>query len=878
VSGGGILEREHELEALAGAVVEATAGDGSVVLLVGEAGIGKSSLLDAARSILSDETRLLVGYCDDLATPRVLGPLRDLAGRVGTALSQAIESGDRTQVSDALRAELDRPDQPTMLIIEDVHWADEATLDVLRFLVRRIASLPAVLVLTYRDVDLARDHPLQQLLGLASGTPRLRRLRLARLSRDAVGRLSHASAIDADQVFAVTSGNPFFVAEVLSSGDVERVPHTVAEAVAARLGNLDDPTRDAVEQLAVIPSAAERWLVEVVVPGGLASLAVAERRGVLTVSPTRVAFAHELARRAVVDSIPFARRVTCNQAVLSALLERGDEIDVSRVVHHAAQAGAVEVIVSHGPMAARESVTAGSHREAVAHYRLVLEYRHAFRPEEQADLLDAYAVECHMVGRSDLGVVAQEDAVELRRTLGDPGKLGLSLRWLSRIQWWAGARAVAEISAAEAIDVLESAGDERALALALSNQSQLHMLAGRRAECIEIGQRAVTMARELGDAAALSHALNNLGTAMWDDGDAEGRAVLDEALSVALAAGEAEHACRAYVNTVWHLIDDLAFAEADRILDEAIDLADEAEAVGFSRYLQLTRSMVYLARGRWDEAEREIGWAVDAEPIIRCPALVVLGTIRARRGQDGAAQLVEEAWELAVQLGEAQRIGPAAAALLEVAWLDGNASDVASVVLPAYDNVLRFGRLSPTAEFGYRLRAAGVAAPVIDSQHPYTLLAKGHWQGAAEAWQRAGCPYEHAFAIAGSPDPEDLISALNALDDLGAEPLARKIRLRLRELGISRIPRPRAQSTRENPAGLTDRQTDVLRLVAEGLTNAEIAARLVVSIRTVDTHVGAILTKLDARTRREAANRAKEMGLLDVRAGVGAPLAHDSGV
>jgi DNA-binding CsgD family transcriptional regulator/energy-coupling factor transporter ATP-binding protein EcfA2 len=870
VSGEAILEREQELEALSAAAEEAKAGDGSVVLIVGEAGIGKSSLVSALKSVLPAETRVLVGYCDDLATPRVLGPLRDLAGRVGSTLTQALETGDRSRVSDALRAELDRPEQPSVLVIEDVHWADEATLDVLRFLVRRIASLPAVLTLTYRDIQLASDHPLQQLLGLAAGTPRLRRLTPARLSPEAVRRLGAHSRIDADRVFAATSGNPFFVAEVLASGDVSGVPPTVAEAVRARLGDLHGPTRDAVEQLAVIPSAAERWLVEAVVPGGLASLTAAERRGVLTVSPTRVAFAHELARRAVVDSMPAARRVGRNQAVLSALLDRGEEVDVSRIVHHAAEAGAVDVIVQHGPAAAREAAAAGSHREAVAHYRLMLGHRQAFTPDVQADLLAEYAVECHTVGLSDVGVPALEDAVRLRRTLGDPRKLGLSLRWLSRIHWWAGSRAPAEAAAAEAMEVLESAGDDRALALALSNQSQLYMLAGRHAECIAVGQRAVAMARELGDAALLSHALNNVGTSLWDESAPEGRAILEESLSIALEAGEAEHACRAYTNVVWHLLDELKFAEAEQILEDAIDLADEAEFDGFRRYLQVTRSLVYLARGWWDDAEHEIPWAVDAEPIVRCQALVVLGTIRARRGQADSAALLEEAWEIAQQLGEAQRTGPAAAALLEAAWLRGDAAHGASVVASAYEDVRRFGRLSSAAGLGYWMRAAGERVPVNDNEHPYTLLANGRWREAAEAWRQAGCPYEEALARAENSDHSDLLAALTALDALGAEPLARRVRLRLKTLGVTRIPRGRIQSTRDNPAGLTERQTDVLRLLADGLTNAEIAARLVLSVRTVDTHVGAILNKLGARTRREAAAHAKALGLLDVAAGVSA--------
>jgi DNA-binding CsgD family transcriptional regulator/tetratricopeptide (TPR) repeat protein/energy-coupling factor transporter ATP-binding protein EcfA2 len=861
-----ILERERELAEIGAAAREARGGEGSIVLIVGEAGIGKSSLVNAVRSVLPAEGRVLMGYCDDLATPRVLGPLRDLIGSVGTTLTQALESGDRGQVIDALRAELDWPEHPTVLVVEDVHWADEATLDVLRFLVRRISHLPVVLMLTYRDDELTRDHPLQQLLGLASGSPRLRRLRLARLSAEAVHELGVDSTLDTDQVFAVTAGNPFFVAEVLASGDVGGVPATIAEAVRARLSSLDGPTRDALELLAVVPSAVERWLVQAVVPGGLAALAAAERRGVLTVSPNRVAFRHELARRAIVDSMPAVQRMACNQAVLAALLDRHsgpDPVDLSRILHHATEVGDDDVVIRYGPAAALEAVAAGSHREAVAHYRLVLDHRAAFPPGEQADLLEGYAVECYTLGLADLAVAAQEDAVQLRRGIGDPRALGVGLRWLSRIYWWAGARPAAEASAAEAIEILDGPGDQHALALALSNQSQLYALAGRRRESISVGERAVAMAREIGDPGLLSHALNNVGFAYWDEGDASGRALLAESLAVALEAHEVEHACRAYVNIVWHLIDELRLDEAGRLLVEAIELAEEAEFLGFLRYMHVSQGMLYLARGAWDEAEREAAWAVDAQLTMRCPALVVLGRVRIRRGQDGGDELLSQAWEIAKQLGEAQRLGPAASALVEAAWLRGDTAGALSAVAPVYEEVRRFGHGPLGAELGYWMWTAGAPMPMDESEHPYALQSAGRWREAADAWQRAGCPYEHATALAQSPDPSDLLTALATLDALGAEPLARRVRLRLKELGVTRVPRGPVPSTRDNPAGLTDRQVDVVRLLADGLSNAEIAARLVLSVRTVDTHVGAVLDKLNARTRRDAAKRARALGLVE---------------
>jgi DNA-binding CsgD family transcriptional regulator/tetratricopeptide (TPR) repeat protein len=855
-----ILEREGELAELGAAAADAAGGNGSIVLIVGEAGIGKSSLVDAVHAVLPADGRLLVGYCDDLATPRVLGPLRDLIGSVGTALTHALESGDRGRVIDALRAELAWREHPTVLVVEDVHWADEATLDVLKFLVRRISQLPAVLVLTYRDDELTADHPLRQLLGLAAGA-RLRRLRLARLSVGAVRLLGAHTGLDADRVFAVTSGNPFFVTEVLASGDVGGVPPTIAEAVRARLRGVDEATRDALARLAVVPSAVERWLVEAAVPGGLASLAPAEERGILTVSQKRIAFRHELMRRAITDSMSAVQRMACNQSILAVLLDPHRAVDPSRIVHHAAAAGDDDAVVRYGPTAAREAVAAGSHREAVAHYRLVLDHRDAFSPGEQAELLEGYSVECYTIGLADLAVRAQEDAVDLRRGLGDPRALGKALRWLSRTYWWAGARPRAEESGAQAIEVLEGAGDEHALAFALSNQSQLYALAGRRADSVAVGRRAVAMARNVGDAGLLSHALNNVGWALWDDGQPEGRVMLEESLAVALDSREVEHACRAYVNIAWHLIDELRLDEADRLLGEAIEMADEAEFLGFLRYMHITLGMIELARGAWDKAEREAEWGLDAQPVMRCPALVVLGRIRARRGQGGADELLSEAWEIAQKLAEAQRIGPAASALVEAAWLRGDTSGVASAVALGYEEVRRFGTGPGAAELGYWMRRAGSPVPMNQSDHPYALQAAGRWREAADRWRRVGCPYEYAAALAQGSDPGDLLTALATLDDLGAEPLARRVRARLRELGVPRVPRGPAPSTRENPAGLTGRQVEVVRLLADGLSNAEIAARLVLSVRTVDSHVAAILTKLDARTRRDAVARATALGL-----------------
>ena len=689
----GILERDAELAVLAAAVHDAAGGHGSVVLISGEAGIGKSSLVEAVRAQLPAEGRLLIGYCDDLATPRTLGPFRDLAGSVGTELSRAVADGsDRDRLLAALRAELDWADHPAVLVVEDVHWADDATLDALRYLVRRIAALPAVLVLTYRDDELSREHALGGLLGQASRSDRVRRLPLRRLSPGAVHQLSAGSAVNGAELYQLTAGNPFFVHELLVSARGEPVPPSIADAVLARVRRLDPVTQDVLEQLAVVPAALEPWLTGALVAGLAADttavLATAEQRGLLTVSARRVTFRHELTRRAIAGAVPAARLIALNKRVLDVLTGRPGA-DVAQIVHHAAQAGDAGAIVAYGPAAARDAARAGAHREAAAHYRLVLEHAGRFPAAERAALLEEYGVECYTLGAADAAVRAQRQAAELNRSSGDAARFGASLRWLSRMYWWAGDREHAEQAGREAVQVLEEAGDRRLLALALSNQSQLSMLAHRPDEAVGYGERAVALAREVGDAAITSHALTNIGTARWFLGDPAGQRTIEEALQVALDAGDTEDACRAYVNITWTLLDWFRLDEAERYLAAAMKLAEEREFLGFLSYMHVARARLALARGEWDDAARHAELGVDAHAPTRCVALTVLGRIRVRRGEPGAAELLGPAWEIAVQVNEMQRMGPVAAAQAEDAWLRGDLAAVRDIVTPVHAEAAR---------------------------------------------------------------------------------------------------------------------------------------------------------------------------------------------
>ncbi|NUT50111.1 MAG: AAA family ATPase, partial [Saccharothrix sp.] len=612
-----LLEREHELAGLAAVVREAVAGRGSVVLVSGEPGIGKSALVDVVRGMAP---RVLAGWCDDLATPRTLGPFRDIAGL----------AGDRDEVLDALWRELAA--RPAVLVIEDAHWADEATIDVLSVVARRAAALPVVLLLTYR----AAGSLLQRLLGQIAGLPRVLRFELAPLSGTSVARLVAERGLDPAEVYEVTGGNPFFVTEILAAGDPGRVPATVADAVLARVRRLDPAGQQALAQLAVIPSTVESWLRETLLPcDGVVS---AERHGLLTVTPARTGFRHELIRRAVVDALPVAQRVELNRRVLAALVERDE--DPARIVHHADECGDAAAIVRYGPLAARAAASARAHRDAAAQLRLVLRYRELLDRFQLADLLSRYAIESSTIGEVSVAVEVLREAVELRRALGDVLALGADLVWLSRICWQAGVPELTESCAREAIALLEGTGDDRLLARALGQQSGLLSIANRSEESLPLAERAVELARAAGDQPVLSHALTTVGTARANLGLPGAWTALDEARQVALKIGSVPDLCRFTCNAVEILLWELRLDEAMWLVESAVELADGAEQLRYLHHMHACRAMVAVLTGDWAlavaDAEYVVAVRPPAMPPTRCPALTALSRVQVRLGLPGA--------------------------------------------------------------------------------------------------------------------------------------------------------------------------------------------------------------------------------------------------
>jgi predicted ATPase len=261
-----LLERASHLATLTeqlSAVVRHARG--RLVFIAGEAGVGKTALTRFFCDQQADSARVLSGACDALFTPRPLGPILDVAPIIGGELEALVERGSRPyEIATALMRAL-RPGPPTILLVEDVHWADEATLDVLRLAARRIDTIPALVLVSYRDDELNRLHPLRVLLGeLPTGEP-VTRLRLGPLSPAAVATLAQPFGVDAEDLYRKTAGNPFFVIEALSAGDVS-IPPTVRDAVLARAARLRPEALLLLEAVAVVPPQAEPWVLEGLAP------------------------------------------------------------------------------------------------------------------------------------------------------------------------------------------------------------------------------------------------------------------------------------------------------------------------------------------------------------------------------------------------------------------------------------------------------------------------------------------------------------------------------------------------------------------------------------------------------------------------------------
>jgi DNA-binding CsgD family transcriptional regulator/tetratricopeptide (TPR) repeat protein len=863
---GVFLERAGDLRALEESLVAVRAGArGELVLVAGEAGVGKTALIGRFCESQRESVRVLWGACEPLLTARPLGPLCDVAGAIGGELEELVVEGARPyEVAAALIGEL-RGGGPTVLVLEDLHWADEATLDVLRFIGRRVGSVPALVLASFRDDELDRAQELRIVLGELVGRPR--RLKLAPFSLGAVSELADPFGVDGGELYLKTGGNAFFVTEVLEAGG-ERIPETVRDAVLARAWRLSVPARRLLQAVAVVPGRIELWLLEAIESELVERLEECLASGMLIAVDGGVAFRHELARLAIEETVAPDRRLGLHRAALAALAAAPvGELDLARLAHHAEAIGDREAVSRWAPGAAARAAAAGAHREAAAQYARALRFGDGLSIEARAELLERRSYECFLTNGSDQAIDALERALVLRRGLGDQRRVGDLLSSLARVVFTSGRSPDAEVLSSEAVVMLEPLGRTRELARAYATRALLRSVFDDLEGTVAWGTSAIELAERLGDTETLVHALNSVGTSMMNSGVPGGEEKLERSLRLAQRAGLDGDAGRAFNNLVSSALDTRAYDLAERYLEKGIEYCDERGLDLWRHQLLTIRVRLESERGHWEQA---VGSASQLVRVIPTPhgrlyMLLTIALVRARCGEPGVWELLDEALTLAKPTEELQCIAPAAAARAEALWLEDKKTEIDAATRPALE--LALDRGAPWFVGGlacWRWRA-GVCEELADgaAADPYALSIAGEWARAAELWRMIGCPYEAALALADADDVDALRRALAELQALGARQPAAIVRRRLHARGARGLPRGPRPHSRENPAGLTGRELEVLALLSGGLRNSQIAERLVVSERTVDHHVSAILRKLDVHTRGDACAEAIRLGLTD---------------
>jgi ATP/maltotriose-dependent transcriptional regulator MalT len=858
----GLLEREAQLASLMGYAAEARGGDGRLVLVGGEAGVGKSALVEQVQRDVPG-AQWLWGACDGLFTPRPLGPLFDIASKLGGELLELCRAdAPREDLFRALLRQVSEPGELHALVMEDVHWADEATVDLLRFLGRRLRDAPVLLIATYRDDGLSPGDPLRVALGDLATQRSTRRIGLAPLTEQAVGVLAAGSGLDAAVLHRLTGGNPFYVTEVVQSGMGE-VPPSARDAVLARTAGLGGAARSVLDAAALTGARAELDLLEQVTSCPAAALDELINSGLVTADGRELKFRHEIARLAVAEAVPAHRRAALHTSILAALQTAGWDDD-TRLAFHAEAARDGAAVLRYALAAAQRAAGLGAHREAAAQYERALRFADDQDSAARAALYDAFAYELGLVDRWQDAADAREHALALWRQAGDPLREGDTLRQLSRTMWRLCRGAEADQAAEAAVALLAPLGASRELAWAYANLAGGQMQNGQHETAIGVARQAQQIAESVGVPEVLSEALNTQGCAAAGLGG-EWAGPLRRALQVALSHGLQEQAGRAFANLHSVYCGQLRFAEAESCFADGIAYCDEHDIGTFSSCLRGERTYALAMLGRWDEAValcQQLLTGSGASPVNRINPLTSLGQIRARRGEPGAWDSLDEAMRSAHGTAEPQHIRSVRLARAEAHWLAGQPAEARREAELADDVSADSDDWERGAIAVWLRRTGSARLPRGPLAPPGRQQLAGDWALAARLWTELGCRYEAAMALLGAADEDSLRTAVQIFTDLGATATARFARQQMRELGIRSIPAGPRATTRAHPLGLTRREHEVLGLICAGHTNAEIAEQLFISVKTVDHHVSAVLAKLGAPTRNAAASRAARLGLV----------------
>ncbi|HEX5654466.1 MAG TPA: AAA family ATPase [Chitinophagaceae bacterium] len=856
-----LVERDGLLATLQAEFQKIITGEGHCIFLSGEAGIGKTSLVKAFLKEQTNDCNIYQGACDSMYTPRPLAPLHDIMWQMNSKLwpnSHAFE--DRSKLFADFFREVSNQKQRTLIIFEDVQWADEATLDFIKFFARRITHLRCLFILTYRDNEIHIQHSLRNVLGqLAPDT--FSRLQLAPLSRPAVEKMALEKGYRGEDVYTITGGNPFYVTEILSSYN-QGVPDNIKDSILSAYNRTEERTRQIWDLLSVSPAGVELKYLAKFEPLYVSAIENCLEQKILFLENGTIFFKHELFRRAIEVSLSPLKRIALNKRFLELCQESFEENqEIERIIHHAKNANEYGVVAKFAPIAARHAATVGAHTEASKLYFTAIEYYQGNDKDLLIQFYESYAYECYLINQVKEAIIYSGKLLELLKEEKDIEKTGNCLRFLSRLWWLDGNRKKAEYFGEQAIEVFGNLPSSPSKAMAFSNMSQLKLLFDQTTECITWGEKSIEIAREVGDEETLSHALNNVGCVQMliQSSYQKGYKSLQQSLQIALRNAYHDNAGRAYCNLGSIAMRLKNYSLANQILEEGIQYCEERDLDSW-RFCMLTiRARLNLETGNWKEAYSIADKLLKDEnqpTTVVISVLPVVASIKMRTGDTDVLPLLTETLSKAFENMEMQRIIPSLVALLEYEWLTGK------TVIKTGDLERAIGMMGQSInniennEFAFwLLKARKKHLPLDDLYEGYDVGTVKKAQKAAVLWEKLGCPYVKAMVLF-EGDDDDKRQAIKIVHELGATAIYEKMKMQMRMSGIKSIPRGLRKTTLSNAAQLTIRELDVLQLLKEGLQNKEIASRLFISAKTVDHHISSILFKLDSNSRTKAVKEA----------------------
>jgi DNA-binding CsgD family transcriptional regulator len=538
---------------------------------------------------------------------------------------------------------------------------------------------------------------------------------------------------------------------------------------------------------------------------------------------------------------------------------------LATLAFHAEEAADAEAVLQYAPQAAAHAAELGAHQQAAQQYERALRHADTVPAGRRVGWLEGHAFESYLSGQPEASIGSFSEAIDLRHQSGDRLREGDDLRFLSHLLFPIGDNQATRKAGLAALEVLQELGPSRELAWAYVNLALLACFCLDADATAMYADRALRLGEHFDEPSIVIRAQICAALAQvlcrgqgWEDLEDVWRAAMAE-------PGMAEHAGYAGVAICWAAAIHRDQQRADGYIAEAEAYCREHELAGLLQLVRSATPLSLLNQGDWTAA---VAGADDAlgrpglSPMHRTMPLVVLGLVRARRGEKGVWPPLDEALDCG-EPSDLFRLGIVWSARAEAQWLAG---DNPAAIAEA-EHGLKAATLDadpwlvgPLLRW---IRLAGGQPPPLVAAGPHALELAGDWRAAASAWTELGCPYDAALAQLGSGQADAIRIALTTFDGMGARGAAELAKTRLRQLGHRRAPYGPRAATRANAHGLTPREAEVLVLLRENLTDAEIAARLYVTPKTVGHHVGAILTKLDVRSRREAAAKADDRSSCD---------------